>query len=188
MGLFVAGKTTITYMTEHGEIPTMMATIGVDFEKLTINETSLMVWRIGGRSGYRSLLLQYYKRMAAFISVVDSNNHLLIDEAHEKLHQLVNDENFQEKSILIFANKQDLPNAMDCDQLRNKLNLQKLNKNIKWHLQPSSAIHNQGLQQGLEWLMNSILETFNDAIIMKNDFISTFNIDKLTSFETNLVY
>jgi signal recognition particle receptor subunit beta len=35
----------------------------------------------------------------------------------------VNDEIFQEKPILIFANKQDLPNAMDCDQLRNKLNL-----------------------------------------------------------------
>jgi small GTP-binding protein len=170
----------------------MMPTIGVDFEKLTINDTSLMVWSIGGRSAHRALWTQQYKRMSAFIFVVDSNDHERIDEAREKLHQLVNDENFQEKPILIFANKQDLPNAMDCNQLQDKLHLEKLNKNIKWHLQPASAVHNQGLHQGFEWLMNSIrekndpinpiVETVNDAITMKNNFVSTFSITKLTKF------
>lgn len=179
-------------MTKHGEISTMMPTIGIDFEKLTINETSLLVWSIGGRSGYRPLLSRNYKRMLAFIFVVDSNDHERIDEARDKLHELVNDENFQEKPILIFANKQDLPNAMDCDQLQNKLHLEKLNKNIKWHIQSASAIQNQGLHQGFEWLMNviqeknhpinPIVETAHDVITMKNDFISTFSITKLSSF------
>jgi small GTP-binding protein len=165
--------------------------IGVDFEKLTIDETSLLIWSIGGRSAHRPLWRQYHRRMSAYILVVDSNDHERIDEAREKLHQMVNDETYQEKPILIFANKQDLPNAMDCDQLRNKLNLEKLSKNIKWHLQPASAIQNQGLHEGFEWLMNSIrekndsikpiVETFNDAVIMKNDFISTFSMDKFTA-------
>ncbi|UJR19514.1 hypothetical protein I4U23_022644 [Adineta vaga] len=192
LGPFGAGKKTIVHMIKYGEIPTLMPTIGVDFEKLSINESTLLVWSIGGRSGYRPILTTYYRRMLAFIFVVDSNDHGRIDEAREKLHEIVNNEALEGRTILIFANKQDLPNAMTTDQLQDKLHLKKINKNIKWHLQPTSAIQNQGLHQGFEWLMNSIqdkneqinpiVETFNDTITMKNDLISIFNITKFTTF------
>ncbi|CAF1272434.1 unnamed protein product [Adineta steineri] len=187
-----SGKRTIVHMIKHGKIPDGFPTIGVDFEKLTINETPLMVWSIGGRSGYRPLLTQYYRRMLGFIFVVDSNDHAGVDEARKKLHEIIDNDSFEEKPILIFANKQDLPNAMNNDQLRNKLHLDKLNKNIKWYLQTTSAIENQGLDEGFEWLMNfiqdkndkinPIVETYNDTITMKNHFISFFNIIEFTTF------
>ena len=187
-----SGKGTIIYPTTYGGSANKLSRIGVEFEKLTINETSLMIWSIGGRSAHRPMWRYYHRRMSAYILVVDSNDHERIDEAREKLHQMVNDETYQEKPILIFANKQDLPNAMDCDQLRNKLNLEKLSKNIKWHLQPASAIQNQGLHEGFEWLLDTIrekndpikpiVETINDAINMKNDFIATFSMAKFTAF------
>ncbi|CAF1265292.1 unnamed protein product [Adineta steineri] len=187
-----SGKRTIVHMIKHGKIPDGFPTIGVDFVKLTINETPVMIWSIGGRSGYRPLLTRYYRRMVGFILVVDSNDHQGVDEARKNLDQIINDEYFEEKPILIFANKQDLPNAMNNDQLQNELHLDKLNKNIKWHLQATSAIENQGLDEGFEWLMNSIkdkndkinpiIETYNGTIIMKNDFISLFNITEFTTF------
>jgi signal recognition particle receptor subunit beta len=127
--------------------------------------------------------------MSAFIFVFDSSDHERIDDAHEELHQLTKNENFGEKPILIFANKQDLPNAMNSDQIRDKLELEKLKKTIKWHIQTAIATKSQGLQQGFEWLINAvqekdhltkpIVETFNDTIDMKNNFFSKFNLDQI---------
>ncbi|CAF1614675.1 unnamed protein product, partial [Adineta ricciae] len=127
----------------------------------------------------------------AFIFVVDSNDHLSIGEARERLHQIVGDDRIEDKPILIFANKQDLPDAMSVDQLREELHLDKVDKKVKWHLQPASATQNQGLHQGFEWLIRSIpkqknqinpvVETVNDTITMKNDLISSLNITKFTA-------
>lgn len=187
-----SGKKTILYTTKYGENAKIMPIMGIDFEKLTINENHLLVWSIGGRSAYRPLWSRHYSKMSAFIFVVDSNDHQNIDEASKQLDQLTNDENFREKPVLIFANKRDLPNAMDIDQLRDKLHLEKLSKNIQWHLQAVSAIHNQGLQEGFHWLMttirektdptNPMVETFNDVVTIKDELISTLSIDKLTAF------
>ncbi|CAF1344667.1 unnamed protein product [Adineta ricciae] len=190
-GPYEAGKKTIVHMAKHGKISDISPTIGVEFEKLSINETPLLVWSLGGRSRYRPITMSYYRRMSAFIFVVDSNDHLSIGEARERLHQIVGDDRIEDKPILIFANKQDLPDAMSVDQLRDKLHLDKVDKKVKWHLQPASATQNQGLQEGFEWLIrsipkqknqtNPIVETANDAITMKNDFISLFNITKFTA-------
>ena len=186
------GKKTILYTAKYGESAKIEPIMGIDFEKLTIDENQLLVWSIGGRSAYRPLWSRHYSNMSAFIFVVDSNDHQNIDEASTQLHQLTSDDNFREKPLLIFANKRDLPNAMDIDQLRDKLHLDNLSKKIQWHLQAVCAIQNQGLQQGFQWLMTSIrekddpvkpiVETFNDVVTMKDNFISTLRIDKLTAF------
>lgn len=167
----------------------MLPLIGIDFEKLTVNEDHLLVWRIGGRSRYRAMWDRHYHRMAGFIFVVDSNDHQTIDEARQQLHQLINDASARGKPVLIFANKQDLPQAMSVDQLRDQLKLNELSEEIPWKLQAASATQNEGLQQGFEWLMASLLaktdpvspvvETVNDVASMKNRFISTLGIDKL---------
>ena len=185
------GEKTILYTAKHDQSATIMPIIRIEFGRLTINGNPLMIWNIGGRSAYRLMRRQYYEKLSAFIFVVDSTDHQRIDQAREQLHQLTNDENFRDKSILIFANKQDLSDAMNSDQLRDKLQLDQLKKNIKWHIQPASSNQNQRLHQDLEWLMDSIreknyrlnpfVETFNDTVTMKNDLISKFRIDHLTA-------
>ena len=94
---------------------------------------------------------------------------------------MFNTEDWQHKPFLILANKQDLPNGMNVDELRDKLNLNKLDGNTKWHLQPTSAIHNEGIYEGFKWLGNSlvekadpikpIVETLNDVKTLLNKFI-----------------
>ena len=58
--------------------------------------------------------------------------------------------------VLVFANKQDLPDAASVAELADKLN--KLNelKDRKWHIQPASAIQDCGLQEGLHWLLKEL--------------------------------
>ena len=128
----------------------MLPIIGVDFEKLTVNEDHLLVWKIGGRSRYRAMWDRYYQRMAGFVFVVDSSDHQTIDEARQQLHQLIKDDNARGKPVLIFANKQDLPQAMSVDQLRDEVKLIVLSDETWCRVLAASASQDQGQQQGFE--------------------------------------
>jgi ADP-ribosylation factor protein 1 len=99
---------------------------------------------------------------------------------------MTNEYELKHKSVLIFANKQDLPNAMTLDELRNKLALIEFDENTKWYLQAASAVRNEGLKEGFEWLANTfitktdfmepIVETFNDSTRMKNNLLSVLSL------------
>ena len=109
----------------------------------------------------------------------------MIDQVRDELHYLCNEQELKNKSCLIFANKQDLPDAMTLDEIQDKLHLTKLNENVKWHLQSACAIQNEGLYEGFNWLTNSmmetpdpvkpIVETVNDLTRMKNYLLSMWN-------------
>lgn len=53
--------------------------------------------------------------------------------------------------LLIYANKQDLPNALKAPQIAEKLALGQLH-NRKWFIQACCATTGDGLYEGLEWL------------------------------------
>ena len=52
------------------------------------------------------------------IFVVDCADRDRIDEARQELHRIINDREMREAIILIFANKQDLPEGMYMEQGR----------------------------------------------------------------------
>ncbi|CAF0730575.1 unnamed protein product [Rotaria sordida] len=89
--------------------------------------------------------------MSAVIFVVDSNGRNRIDEACDELHLMTNYELLKKLPILIFANKQDLPNALTFDEIKEKLNLPKLDEmKSKWYLQPLIAIVGESIHEGFE--------------------------------------
>ena len=53
-------------------------------------------------------------------------------------------------AFLIFANKQDLNGAVSPIELNKILEIEKIN-NRKWFI---SAVNNQGIKEGLDWLTN----------------------------------
>ena len=57
--------------------------------------------------------------------------------------------------LLLFANKQDLPNAMAISEMTDKLVLQSL-RNITWYVQATCATQGAGLYEGLDWLSNEL--------------------------------
>ncbi len=161
-------------------------------EIVEIANLSMVVFDYGGRTTARIIPRNLYRTADGLIFVVDSNDRKTIDEVRKDLHRMSNDEDFRNKSFLILANKQDLSSAMTLDELRGKLNLDKLNRNIKWHLQPTCAIHNEGVHEGLKWLANSIVEkvdpikpiveTLNDTTGMQNYLRSILNMTNLKTF------
>jgi ADP-ribosylation factor protein 1 len=193
-GLDAAGKTTVLYVSKLGEIVTTIPTIGFNVETLTYGTLNITAWDVGGRDKIRPLWRHYYANTSALVFVIDSNDRERIDEACEQLHKMTDEDELRNLPVLIFANKQDLPNVFTLDEIKEKLNLSKFDEsNTKWHLQPSIATKNEGLNEGFQWLASTlrskvdltqpIIETINDSKIMKNDFLQLW---KSTSLKTLL--
>lgn len=142
----------------------------------------------------RPLWRHYFQNTQGLIFVVDSNDRERVTEACDELNKMVrparggrasltrrraqlNEDELREAVLLVFANKQDLPNAMSgtCAGLRarpaahpatarlpvaeitDKLGLHSI-RNRKWYIQSTCATSGDGLYEGLDWLSNALKE------------------------------
>merc|ERR1712035_22259 len=92
---------------------------------------------------------------SGLIFVVDSNDKERIGEAREELMRMLSEDELREAVLLIFANKQDLPNAMNAAEITDKLGLHSL-RNRNWYIQATCATSGDGLYEGLDWLSNQL--------------------------------
>lgn len=92
---------------------------------------------------------------SGIIFVVDSNDRDRIDDAKNELLRMLNEDELRDAVILIFANKQDLPNAMSPSEIMEKLSLHSLT-NRKWQVQATCANTAEGLYEGLGWLSDTL--------------------------------
>ena len=121
----------------------------------------------------------YYQNTDALLFVIDSNDRERIDDCRDELRRFLAEDELKDCVVLIMANKQDLPNAMSVDAIRDKLQLDELKnktcckfchhyyelKNglvicnstdcLFLHIavvQGSCATTGEGLYDGLDWL------------------------------------
>ncbi|EGR29351.1 hypothetical protein IMG5_157450 [Ichthyophthirius multifiliis] len=157
VGLQNAGKTTILYRYNLGKVIETTPTLGSNMEEVTHNNVHLKVWDLGGQKSIRQVWDEYFNQSDAIIYVIDSKDTSLQNESNEEFQKLLKNELLKNSVILIFANKQDLENAMSTDQIVEKYKLSDI-KSHCWHIQACSAINNQGLEEGLDWIVEKLLE------------------------------
>lgn len=160
VGLDAAGKTTILYKLKLGEIVTTIPTIGFNVETVEYKNISFTVWDVGGQDKIRPLWRHYFQNTQGVIFVVDSNDHDRIGEAAEELQRITNEDELNDALILVFANKQDLPGAMNAAEITDKLGLHNLRQR-SWYIQSTCATTGEGLYEGLEWLSTSLKKQGN---------------------------
>ncbi|CAG8538599.1 3888_t:CDS:2 [Acaulospora colombiana] len=76
-------------------------------------------------------------------------------EAREELQRMLNEDELRDALLLVFANKQDLPNAMNAAEITDKLGLHSLRQR-HWYIQATCATSGDGLYEGLEWLSTNL--------------------------------
>ncbi|XP_073033383.1 ADP-ribosylation factor 2-like isoform X2 [Primulina eburnea] len=155
VGLDAAGKTTILYKLKLGEIVTTRTTISFNVEEVEYKNTSFTLWDVGGLDKIRPLWRHYFQNMQGLIFVVDSSDRDRVVEARDELHRILNEEELIGAVLLVFANKQDLPNAMNAAEITDKLGLHSLRQH-HWYVQSTCATSGEGLYEGLDWLSNDI--------------------------------
>ncbi|CAN6992763.1 hypothetical protein Bca4012_047883 [Brassica carinata] len=91
------------------------------------------------------------RTLKGLIFVVDSNDRDRVVEARDELHRMLNEDELRDAVLLVFANKQDLPNAMNAAEITDKLGLHSLRQR-HWYIQSTCATSGEGLYEGLDWL------------------------------------
>ncbi|XP_012505695.1 PREDICTED: ADP-ribosylation factor-like protein 1 [Propithecus coquereli] len=124
LGLDGAGKTTILYRLQVGEVVTTIPTIGFNVETVTYKNLKFQVWDLGGQTSIR-------------------------------LHPIAKEEELRKAILVVFANKQDMEQAMTPSEMANSLGLPAL-KDRKWQIFKTSATKGTGLDEAMEWLVETL--------------------------------
>ncbi|XP_049641628.1 ADP-ribosylation factor 1-like [Suncus etruscus] len=155
VGLDAAGKTTVLYKLKLGEIVTIGPTIGFNVETVEYKDISFIVWDVGGQNKIRPLWRHYFQNTQGLIFVLDSNDRERVEEARQELLRMLAEDELRDAVLLVLANKQDLPDAMDAAEIMDKLGLDSLSHR-SWYIQAACATSGGGLYEGLDWLANQL--------------------------------
>ena len=154
VGLDASGKTTVLYKLKLGDLITSIPTIGFNVETVEYKNLKFTMWDVGGQDKLRPLWRHYFEGTDGIIFVVDSNDRDRISLARDELHKLATDDALRDATLLVLANKQDLPKAMTPAEMTDKLGLHSLRLR-EWYIQGSCAATGEGLYEGLDWLSSS---------------------------------
>ncbi|MQM09070.1 hypothetical protein Taro_041933 [Colocasia esculenta] len=92
----------------------------------------------------------YFPNTQAIIYVVDSSDTDRLATAKDEFHAILEEEELKGAVVLVYANKQDLPGALDDAAVTEALELHKI-KNRQWTIFKTSATKGEGLFEGLDW-------------------------------------
>ncbi|GAM20273.1 hypothetical protein SAMD00019534_034480 [Acytostelium subglobosum LB1] len=170
LGLDGAGKTTLleeikTKYTKTPGLPpqSIIPTVGLNIGRIIIDSIKLIFWDLGGQVDLRSIWDKYYTSIHAVIYVVDSADQARLNESKTELERIIAHDDLRDVPILLFFNKQDLPDAQRIDILssmfRSVTNLindttNDISRNVQ--LQPLIANTGQGLNEGMNWLVDNL--------------------------------
>jgi len=160
LGLDNAGKTTVLKKLSEEDISHIMPTQGFNVKSLTHEGFKLNVWDIGGQKTIRPYWGSYFDKSDSLIYVIDSGDQRRLRESGGELQELLTEEKLNGLPLLIFANKQDLRSAVPADEIAEALNLSAI-KDRTWTIQACSAKSGDGLQDGMEWLVNATQAKMN---------------------------
>ena len=155
VGLDNAGKTTIVKRLNGEDVSSVSPTLGFNIKTLMYSGYAVNIWDVGGQKTLRSYWRNYYETTDGLVWVVDSADHRRLEDCKEELHALLSEEKLVGATLLILANKQDIPGAMSKEQVAQILNLVNM-KTRHWHIEGCSAVTGDGLLRGLDWCAKDI--------------------------------
>ncbi|GAW10172.1 small monomeric GTPase [Lentinula edodes] len=140
LGLDSAGKTTILYRLQYKNI-------------------KFQVWDLGGQSSIRPYWRCYFPNTSAIIYVIDSSDQARLPTSRSELLTMLSEEELKGVPLLVFCNKQDVDGAIKPEVISEELGLAGGEKSRPWSVRGSCATKGEGLEEGLDWLVNAIQKT-----------------------------
>ncbi|XP_037948083.1 ADP-ribosylation factor-like protein 3 [Teleopsis dalmanni] len=155
LGLDNAGKTTILKQLASEDITTITPTAGFNIKSVAADGFKLNVWDIGGQWKIRPYWKNYFANTDILIYVIDCTDRKRLSETGSELFELLMDNRLKQVPLLVFANKQDLPDAMSSAEVAEKIELVRLQERT-WQIQGCSAANNTGIKEGMDWICRNI--------------------------------
>lgn len=87
--------------------------------------------------------------------MIDASDHQRLPTARAELLAMLSEEELRGSKLLVFANKQDLPNALDEGQVGAAIGLNEI-RDRQWSIWRCSAKSGEGLNEGLDWYAHNL--------------------------------
>lgn len=155
LGLDNAGKTTILKKFNGEDIDTISPTLGFNIKTLEHRGFKLNIWDVGGQKSLRSYWRNYFESTDGLIWVVDCADRMRLQDCKQELQNLLVEERLAGATLLVFANKQDLPGALPAEKIRELLDLDSI-KTHHWLILGCSAVTGDNLLKGIDWVIDDI--------------------------------
>ncbi|XP_037916584.1 ADP-ribosylation factor-like protein 6 isoform X1 [Hermetia illucens] len=165
VGLNNSGKSTIVNHFKNPEERnnTIVPTVGFTVERFQNQGVFFTAFDMSGAGRYRSLWEHHFKSCHGIVFVIDSSDRMRLGK--EESFVVVKDEleillqhpdiAFRKIPILFFANKMDCEDALSCVKIAAALGLEKIDEK-PWHISSSNALTGQGLEDGVQWLIEQV--------------------------------
>jgi ADP-ribosylation factor-like protein 1 len=154
LGLDAAGKTTILYRLQLGEVVSTAPTIGFHVEELTYKNVSFSVWDLGGQSSLRRCWRGYFSNTAAVVFVVDCVDRDRFPVARAELDECLREPDLAAVPLLVLANKRDVDGGAGPGEVARLLGLARI-KDRPFHILHTSAVTGEGLDEAMTWLVDN---------------------------------
>jgi len=163
LGLDGAGKTTIVKKILGRDVNVIEPTLGFNIETIPVElegddqPYQVNVWDVGGQKSIRTFWKNYFEQTEGLVWVVDCSDRSRLEICKQEMSQLLLEERLDGATLLVLANKQDLPGAAKVEEVRKLLELDQI-KTHHWQICPCSAIGDSTeiLQKPLYWLTEDI--------------------------------
>ena len=158
LGLDCAGKTSILETSNKTGMKLTTPTIGMYVEEVSVMDMKVYSWDVGGEDLIRGLFRHYFNKVNAIIWVQDCSDIYRLAYSKDELNKILLSPELKGHPLLLFANKQDLPNAIDKEELICSWNLHSLDGERAWQVFHSVATEKDTLQEGFAWLQQVVAD------------------------------
>ena len=132
---------------------TCIPTPGFNHETLQVKNMFFDSIDIDPSGNIKTLWKDIYSDTDFVIYVIDASNKEKIDEAVEEFQKLLKEEELKECPVLIYANKQDIKEALTPNEITQKIQADfSVLRNRIWLVQGSDAIGFKGINEGMDWI------------------------------------
>ncbi|KAL7736697.1 hypothetical protein ACLKA6_015559 [Drosophila palustris] len=159
LGLNNSGKSTIiNHFKKSNEQSTIMVpTVGFLIEQFYSTGVSIKAMDMSGATRYRNLWEHQFKNCQGIIYVIDSSDRMRFVVVKDELDLVLQHPDIRNRlvPILFYGNKSDLEDSLSNVKIAAALGLDNI-KEKPWHICSSNAISGEGLDEGVQWLVQQI--------------------------------
>ncbi|XP_017686872.1 PREDICTED: ADP-ribosylation factor-like protein 14 [Lepidothrix coronata] len=150
LGLDSAGKSTLLYKLRYKDTFLTTPTIGFNVDMIeTGRDFTLTFWDVGGQEKMRQVWSNFLEGTDGLLYVVDSSDKRRLEESRREFELILKNESIKNVPVVVLANKQDLPGALNAEEITRRFKMKKYCSDRTWYVQPCCAITGEGLEEAL---------------------------------------
>ncbi|NXS24470.1 ARL14 protein, partial [Mystacornis crossleyi] len=151
LGLDYAGKSTLLYKFRYKDAFLTLPTVGFNVDMIEARkDLTLTFWDVGGQKKMRELWSSFLEDTDGLLYVVDSSDKRRLEESRREFELILKNESIKNMPVVVLANKQDLPGALNAEEITRRFKMKKYCSDRNWYVQPCCAITGEGLAEAFQ--------------------------------------